>query len=224
MIETLIRKIVSRKRAKINYKGRVIVKGKGYIGKCCEFQGKNVISNNASVENIKMGFGSYIGTASNIQHAVIGKYTCIGSNVRIIVGQHPTDRFVSIHPAFYSTTKQAGFTFVEEQKYQEIRYADDSGAYVVIGNDVWIGSDVKIVGGIKIGDGAVVAAGAVVTKDVPNYAIVGGVPGHIIKYRYRENQINSLMKIKWWDKDINWIQQNAYLFENIDDFLEEVKE
>lgn len=224
MIKTLLRKIVSRKRAKIDYKGCVIVKREGYIGTCCEFHGKNVISNNASVENVEMGFGSYIGTASNIHHAVIGKYTCIGSNVRIIVGQHPIDRFVSIHPAFYSTKKQAGFTFVKEQKYQEIRYADDSGAYVVIGNDVWIGSDVKIIGGVKIGNGAVVAAGAVVTKDVPDYAIVGGVPAHIIKYRYKENQISSLMRIKWWDKDINWIQKNAHLFESIDVFLEEVKE
>ena len=224
MIKTLLRKIVSRKRAKIDYKGCVIVKGKGYIGTCCEFHGKNVVSNDASVENVKMGFGSYIGSASNIHHAIIGKYTCIGSDVRIIVGQHPTERFVSIHPAFYSTKKQAGFTFVKEQKYQEIKYANDSGAYVVIGNDVWIGSDVKIIGGIKIGDGAVVAAGAIVTKDVPDYAIVGGVPAHIIKYRYRENQISLLMKIKWWNKDINWIQQNAHLFENIDVFLEEVKE
>lgn len=224
MIKTILKRIVSQKRAKIDYKGRVKIKGNGYIGARCEFHGNNVVSNNACVENVKMGFGSYIGIASNIHHAVIGKYTCIGANVRIIVGQHPTERFVSIHPAFYSTIKQAGFTFVKKQKYQEIRYADDKGSYVVIGNDVWIGSDVKLIGGIKIGDGAVVAAGAVVTKDVPAYAIVGGVPAHIIRYRYSDSQISMLMKLRWWDKNINWIQQNAQLFENINDFLKVVKE
>lgn len=73
---------------------------------------------------------------------------------------------------------------------------------IVIGNDVWIGQDVLILStGINIGDGAIVAAGSVVTKDVPPYAIVGGVPARIIKYRFEDHIIEQLMQLKWWQYD-----------------------
>ena len=70
---------------------------------------------------------------------------------------------------------------------------------VKIGNDVWLGQNVILTDGIKIGDGAIVGAGAVVTHDVPDYAIVAGVPGRVIKYRYNEEQIQILKQIKWWE-------------------------
>lgn len=83
---------------------------------------------------------------------------------------------------------------------------------IVIGNDVWIGANVVILPGVKIGDGAVLAAGAVVTKDVEPYAIVGGVPAKIIKYRYNKQIINSLLQIKWWDWSIEKIEENIEFF------------
>ena len=224
MIVNIYQKIRSKKRSIIDYGGRVIVKGNGYIGKNCIFQGKNVVSNNASVENAQMGFGSYVGKGTNIHHATIGKYTCIGANVRIIVGLHPTKKYVSIHPAFYSTARQAGFSFVKKQKFCEIAFADNKGNYVVIGNDVWIGSDVILLGGIKVGDGAIIAAGAVVTKDVPDYAIVGGVPAHVIRYRFDSEQISVLKRINWWDKDFGWLEDNADLFSDIENFIRCVKD
>ena len=70
-----------------------------------------------------------------------------------------------------------------------------------IGNDVWIGLNATILDGVTIGDGAIVAAGAVVTKDVPPYAVVAGVPAKIIKYRFTESQIDFLLKFRWWEKD-----------------------
>ena len=84
---------------------------------------------------------------------------------------------------------------------------------------MWIGEDVKIKGGVTIGDGAIVAMGAVVAKDVPPYAIVGGVPAKIIKYRFSQDVIEELLSIKWWTKDDAWLKENASCFRNIDDFI-----
>ena len=84
---------------------------------------------------------------------------------------------------------------------------------------MWIGADVKIIGGIKIGDGAIVAAGALITKDVPPYAVVGGVPARIIRYRYSEDKIKKLLQFKWWNKDLNWIKANADLFSDEESFF-----
>ncbi|MDL4470788.1 CatB-related O-acetyltransferase [Citrobacter braakii] len=78
-----------------------------------------------------------------------------------------------------------------------------------IGNDVWIGNDVVLKGGISIGDGAVVAANSVVTKDVPPYAIVAGVPAKIIKYRFESDIIEQLLKIKWWNYNYTDLPDNS---------------
>ena len=74
---------------------------------------------------------------------------------------------------------------------------------VSIGNDVWIGAGAFLKGGVTIGDGAIVAAHAVVTKDVPPYAIVGGVPAKIIRYRFDEATIRELLDLRWWDYDLS---------------------
>lgn len=92
---------------------------------------------------------------------------------------------------------------------------------VIIGNDVWLADGVLILSGVTIGDGAVIAARSVVVKDVRPYEIVGGNPAKHIKYRFTENQITSLLKIKWWNWEINKIKNNfdLILSENIDDFI-----
>ena len=95
-----------------------------------------------------------------------------------------------------------------------------SGYLVDIGHDVWIGADVKIMDGVSIGNGAVVAAGAVVTKDVPPYARVGGVPAKIIKYRFTPDQIEFLQQFKWWNMPEDWIRENWQMFEDIEKFAE----
>ena len=161
--------------------------------------GYNTISPKALVNKVILGFASNINRNCEIQNTKIGAYCSMGPRCKIIIGQHPTTRFVSIHPSFYSIRNQNGFVYTNKQKFNEFKYVNEEFS-VVIGNDVWIGSDVKIIEGVRIGDGAIIAAGAVVTKDIPAYAIVGGVPAKVIRYRFYEEQIEKLLEIKWW----NW--------------------
>ena len=94
-----------------------------------------------------------------------------------------------------------------------------SGKTVEIGNDVWIGDDVTILGGVTIGDGAVVGTSALVTKDVPPYSIVGGVPAKVIRMRFEQETINRLLDIKWWNWDISKIKQESCEFDDVEKFI-----
>jgi len=183
------------------------------------FEGCNVIGKATKFDG-SIGFGSYMGANCEIS-AKIGRYCSIAENVKVVIGNHPSTVFVSTHPSFFSTKAQAGFSYVDKPLFEEFTYADDNGNFVVIGNDVWIGYGVSIMSGVTIGDGAIVAAGAVVTKDVEPYSIVGGIPAKIIKYRFSKDEIDYLLKIKWWDKSQDWIKSNAYLFSNVSDFVNE---
>lgn len=184
-----------------------------------EFMGNNKIYRMAVLENVVVGEGTYIAEKSVISNTKIGKYCSIGPDIRIVCGRHPTDKFVSTHPTFFSSSEQAGFTFSKQNVYDEFKYVDnDNRFYVDIGNDVWVGYGVKILDGIRIGDGAVIAAGALVVRDVEPYTIVGGVPAKTIKKRHTQKQIDFLMEFKWWDKDFAWIEKNAYLFTDIEKF------
>ena len=87
---------------------------------------------------------------------------------------------------------------------------------VVIGNDCWINSYVTIISGVTIGDGAVVLAGAVVTRNVPPYAIVAGVPAKVIKYRYEKQDCDWLLQTQWWNKDEEWLRENWKAFNDIE--------
>ena len=95
------------------------------------------------------------------------------------------------------------------------RYKGD----IRIGNDVWIGYGATILSGVNIGHGAIIAANACVVKDVPPYAIVGGVPAKLIRYRFDVNTINTLLKIKWWDWDDNKVRNSVKLMNNVQEFI-----
>lgn len=181
------------------------------VSRSSSFEGYNKLAEK-SVFDGHMGYGSYMGSNCFIK-ANIGKYTCISSNVISVIGKHPTKEWVSLHPAFFSDRKQCGMTYVKENRFNEFTET------TIIGNDVWIGHSALILEGVKIGDGAIVGAGAVVTKDVPPYSIVVGVPAKVIKYRFSENEIAKLSELKWWDQSVEWIKENVDKFCDIRNFM-----
>ncbi|MDB4866139.1 MAG: chloramphenicol acetyltransferase [Cohnella sp.] len=118
----------------------------------------------------------------------IGKYCSIAAGVSILLGgEHRTD---------WPTTYPFNVLVKEAMPYHDRPYTKGD---VVIGHDVWIALNALIVSGVTIGNGAVVAAGSVVTKDVPPYAIVGGNPAKLIRYRFDQDTIDKLQKMAWWD-------------------------
>lgn len=100
--------------------------------------------------------------------------------------------------------------FFEEWKLEVERVSEawDNRGHIIIGNDVWIGYEAIVLSGVTIGDGAIIGARVVVTKDVPPYTIVGGVPGKAIKKRFNETTIKKLLRLKWWDWSDEMIAQN----------------
>jgi acetyltransferase-like isoleucine patch superfamily enzyme len=155
--------------------------------------------------NSKLGDYSYVGIFAYVNNTTIGKFCSISMNFKSGMGQHPT-KLLSSSPFFYSNKHVLKDKLnVEEGIFQE--YED-----IKIGNDVWIGTDVFIMDGVTVGDGAIIGSKAVVVNDVPDYAIVGGVPAKVIKHRFSEEIIKELKKLRWWDWDIEKIERNKNIF------------
>lgn len=90
----------------------------------------------------------------------------------------------------------------------------------MVGNDCWIGQGVRIIAGVTVGDGAMILAGAVVTKDVPPYAVAGGVPARVLRYRYGEETVSRLLEARWWDRDLAWLRANKDCMIDMDKFMD----
>lgn len=150
------------------------------------------IMKNCLINHSQIGNYTYVSRNAIIQNTTIGNYCSISYDLICGLGRHPVDKF-STSPIFYRKENNNGISIVECN--------GDFKEYlpIVIGNDVWIGARVTILDGVNVGNGAVIATGAVVTKDVPAYAIVAGVPAKVIRYRTNETHIKQLLKSEWWD-------------------------
>jgi virginiamycin A acetyltransferase len=128
----------------------------------------------------------------------IGNYCAFGQDIKIILSNHEYN-FPTLQNSFY------------KEKFDSIPYHSTKG-FVEIGSDVWIGDNVIILSNVKIGNGAIVGAGSIVTKDVNDYAIVGGNPAKLIKYRFSEDKIAFFREIEWWCWSDEQIINNKELF------------
>lgn len=151
---------------------------------------------------------SYATHRGNANNVTIGNFSCIAENVIFDRGFN--------HNTSYITSFPLNCIWSELPSNIDIR------GNINIGNDVWIGEGAIIMSGVAIGDGSIVGCSAVVTKDVEPYTIVGGVPAKLIRYRFKEHQIENLLKVKWWEWSDEKIKENAHLLQSndINKFLE----
>ena len=143
----------------------------------------------------------YLTIGSNQCHALIGRYSSLAYDLSFDIGMNHDYRCVTT----YSQHQIIPHAYASEDGSTVNPAADPMNRHqLIIGNDVWIGAHVRLMGGVHIGNGAVIGAGAVVAKDVPPYAIVVGNPARVIKYRFDEETIARLQRIKWW----NWKKED----------------
>jgi acetyltransferase-like isoleucine patch superfamily enzyme len=156
---------------------------------------KVFISKNSFLSNSNIGDYSSIGRNSTLVHATLGRYCSVSWNVTIGATQHPMNR-ISSHAFPY--VKKFGFVT------QDHRFATGTQ----VGHDVWIGANGVVMPGIKIGNGAVIGASSVVTKDIPDFAIVAGIPAKVVRYRFPEEVIARLNKSAWWNLEPDLIRKH----------------
>lgn len=142
-------------------------------------------------------------------HVLIGNYCQIAHDTVIEIGQNHIFSGVSPYPFDQVLGEENTFAHRAPVNKQQL----------VIGHDVWIGSGVRIIKAVKIGNGAIIGSGSVVTKDVPPYAIVGGNPAKIIRYRFAPEIIQALDKIKWWYWPLEKVKANRQYMENVEEFI-----
>lgn len=203
----------------------LIVDNKSYVNRHMifseGFKRGTVIDSNVQID--KMGDGCFIEHATSYGHIELGNFVSISGpgtilhsvNRKIIIGSFSSiAENVSIQEFNHNMSKPT--TAAVQLYFFTHRFEDDvvTKGDVILEEDVWVGSNAVILSGVHIGRGAVIAAGSVVTKDVPPYSIVAGVPAKVIKMRFDDKQINKLEESKWWTWDREKILSNKKFFDD----------
>src|SRR5215467_9048592 len=168
----------------------------------------------------EMSVGKYSGMNEDCFAArgTIGAFCAIGARTAINPFNHPTD-WLSIHEFQYHPRS---FDWVPEYNdLDRLERTRDMFQHVTIGNDVWTGHNVNILPGVSVGDGAVIGAGSIVTKNVPPFAIVAGVPAQVHRMRFSERTIERLLRLKWWELELS--ELSGLPFRDIDRCLDRIE-
>lgn len=174
----------------------------------------STIESGSLIVNSSMDRHSFCGYNCEITNADIGSFCSIANGVIIGGGMHPLD-WISTSPAFYSGRDSIKAKFSAHDR--------EAPKKVTIEHDIWIGQNVLIKQGVHIGVGAIIGMGSVVTKDVPPYAVVGGSPARIIKYRFDQDLISRLVKSKWWKLDDSKLSKIGHLSKDPESFLKAIE-
>lgn len=172
------------------------------------------VASGCNISNSILGRYSYLSYDCEVMNCEIGAFCSISDHVFIGGAEHPKS-YVSTSPVILNVVHSGPKKRFASFELPEVKKT-------IIGNDVWIGHGVTIKQGVIVGDGAIVGSGAVVTKDVPSYAIVGGVPAKVIDYRFSEDIVKRLLDIKWWNFRDAELNKYAAFFNNVDSFIAQV--
>lgn len=209
---------IRKYKDKIKLKKKKVLLGDGCLIDGSNFEGSNYLGENSAFLNSYLGFGSYIGEQSRFYRTKVGRFCSIAKGVEIVPSNHPIN-YISTHPAFHRGNhplmQSLGLSYCEKE-LDEFKHVEGSEFACIIGNDVWLGNNTIILDGVTIGDGAIVGAGSVVTKDVPPYGIVVGVPAKLLRYRFEKKHIITLQSEPWWDLDISQIEKRSKYFDNVE--------
>lgn len=181
--------------------------------KNCTFGRYVEVGDHCVLEETCVGDYTYFFGSNDVIYAHIGAFNSIATGVRVNPVQHPAKTRAAAHHFTYRCSHY-GLGPDDEGLIQWRR----DNYHVTTGNDVWIGHNAVIMGGVTLGDGAVVGAGAVVTHDVAPYEIVGGVPARHIGWRYDEDTIAALMRIRWWDWSHETLKARLRDFDDVASF------
>ncbi len=161
--------------------------------KNCTFGAYVEVGDHCVLEETYLGDYTYFFGGNDVIYSEIGKFNSIATGVRINPVQHPAKFRAAAHHFTYRCSHYGlgpdDGSLIEWRRRSRVK----------TGHDVWIGHNAVVMGGVTVGDGAVIGAGAVVTHDVAPYEIVGGVPARHIGWRYEEDIIAALRRIRWWD-------------------------
>lgn len=206
--------LINKITYQLKYRGKYLRIGYKTTFANVTFGKYNWVNDNVILNNVTLGDFTYVSRNTVIGEARLGKFCSIGPDVKIAPGKHPTHTIVSTHPAIYSNPPYCEKNFSPIDQHNPYRHVE-------IGNDVWIGANSVIADGVNICDGAIIAANSLVTTNVDPYSIVRGVPATHVRYRFTVEEINFLTQIRWWDKDIDWLEKNASYMWDIKVFMKQ---
>lgn len=196
------------------YWSKLFKKLRGAAVKNSQIHNSSKVEAGSHILNVKIGKHSFCGYDCEISNCEIGSFTSIANGVIVGGGMHPLD-WVGMSPVFYKGRDSVKAKFSEFER--------EPVKTTFIGHDVWIGRNALIKQGVRIGTGAVIGMGSVVTKDVPPYAIFGGNPAKLIRYRFDVIIIERLLKSKWWELDDETLSRVATNIKSPNVFLDSLE-